>query len=120
MAVMVVHQQVHLRFGRGIEQGVVGLGIRGHHDGALNPGQLLVDLLGDEGHEGVEQPKDGAQEADQDALAVAAGRGVFFSVELGLDEFQVPVAELVPDELVEGVGRQVELVGVQAGRHLFG
>ena len=68
----------------------------------------------------MEQPEDGAQGAEQDALAVAAGRGVLFIVELGLDEFQVPVAELVPDELVEGVGRQVELVGVQAGRDFFG
>ena len=61
-----------------------------------------------------------ALSTDQDALAVAAGGGVFFVVELGLDEFQVPVAELVPDELVEGVGRLVELVGVQARRDLPG
>ena len=39
--------------------------------------------------------------------------GVFFVVELGLDEFQVPVAELVPDELVKRVGRLIEVVGVQ-------
>ena len=46
--------------------------------------------------------------------------GVLFGVELGLDELQVPVAELVPDELIEGVGRQVEFVGVQAGRDFLG
>ena len=40
------------------------------------------------------------------------GRGLFI-IELRLDEFQVPVAELVPDELVKRVGRLIEGVGVQ-------
>ena len=41
------------------------------------------------------------------------GGRVLFIIELGLDEFQVPVAELVPDELVKDVGRLIEVVGVQ-------
>ena len=76
-------------------------------------GEFLPDLLGDEGHEGVQEAEHGAEHPEQDCLAVAAGGRVLFIIELGLDEFQVPVAELVPDELVQHVGRLIEGVGVQ-------
>ncbi len=120
MAVMVSITRFISASAAGLSRVSSGSGIRRHHDRALNPGQFLPDLFGDEGHEGVEQPQDGAQDPSRTPWQWRPAGRVFFGIELGLDELQVPVAELVPDELVEGVGRQVELIGVQARRDLFG
>ena len=38
------------------------------------------------------------------------------AVEHRLDQLEIPVAERAPDELVDGAGRLVELVGLDAGR----
>ena len=108
-----LHDQVHLGFGLGVVESGLRLGIGRHHDAALGAGQLLPDLLGHKGREGVQEAENGAEHPEEDPLAVAAGSRVLFIIELGFDEFQVPVAELVPDELVKDVGRLIEGVGVQ-------
>ena len=107
------HDQVYFGFGPGVVESGVLYGVGRGHDAALGAGEFLPDFLGDEGHEGMQEAEHGAEHPEQNPLAAAAGGGVLFIVELGFDEFQVPVAELVPDKLVKHVGRLIEVVGVQ-------
>jgi len=44
----------------------------------------------------------------------------FGEVEAKLDEFEIPVAELAPEELVDGVGRFVETIVLQCLIHFNG
>ncbi len=60
------HDQVHLGFGLGVVECGVRLGVGRHHDAALGAGQFLPDLLGDEGHEGVQEAQDGAEHLEED------------------------------------------------------
>jgi hypothetical protein len=79
-------------------------------------GHLLPQFFGDEGDDGVRQPQDGFQRADQRA-AGGALLGLVAGLDLHLGDFQVPVAELVPDEVVNGVGHVVEPVLGKASGH---
>ena len=54
------------------------------------------------------QAQDGFQHADQRAARGALRLGAGLDLHLG--DFQVPVAELVPDEVVDGVGGVVQAV----------
>ena len=96
--------------GHGLLGGLVAPARLGHRegrddDGLAGPGQVLPDLLGDEGHEGMEQLQDAVEGVGQHGL----GRRVALA-QADLGELDVPVAELVPDEMVDEVGRLVELV----------
>ncbi len=74
--------------------------------------QVLVDLLGDEGHDRMEQGHHRSSRASRLPLDLAALLGIV-AVEAGLGHLQVPVAHLVPDEAVEqprGLGEVVALV----------
>eukprot|EP00123_Amoebidium_parasiticum_P018833 comp24297_c0_seq1/m.45554 comp24297_c0_seq1/g.45554 ORF comp24297_c0_seq1/g.45554 comp24297_c0_seq1/m.45554 type:complete len:453 (+) comp24297_c0_seq1:672-2030(+) len=83
------------------------LGVGGHHDaggaGGGAAGQALPQLLGDKGHDGVQQPQAHVQARVQHLLRsglgplVAAGKH-------GLDRLQVDVAEVVEPEVVDGLG----------------
>ena len=86
-------------------------------------------LFGEEGHEGREQAEGGLEDGDQggerggglgDGLfgGVAGGEGEIvggFEVEAELDDLEVPVAEVAPEELVDGVGGFVEAVFGEGG-----
>jgi len=82
------------------------------HQGIAGAGQHAPDLLGDEGGERVEQFQGGLQDLQQYPPGLGLG-GRILAVEVALDPLQVPVAELMPDELVEGRGGVVEAVFVQ-------
>ncbi len=56
MAVMVSMTRRISASAAGLSSVIVRLGIGRGHDGARRPRQLLPDLFGDEGDEGVEQP----------------------------------------------------------------
>ena len=58
-------------------------------------------LLGDERHERVEQPQRGLERLDQRVLGHRWRRRVLRLVEAALGDLEVPVAELVPQELVD-------------------
>ena len=60
------HDQVHLRFGLGVVELGLRLGVGRHHDAALGPGQLLPDLLGHKGREGVQEAENGAEHLEED------------------------------------------------------
>src|SRR5437762_12092859 len=55
------------------------------------------DVLGDAGHEGMEEPHTGIEDVDEDrqrALLIAGAR-------THLCDFEIPVTELVPDEVAD-------------------
>ena len=70
---------------------------------------LLGDLLGDERHEGVQQAHDLVQHPAGVTRDLRLP-DLVLAVQRHLDELQVPVAELVPHEVVEGVHGGGEVV----------
>jgi hypothetical protein len=88
------------------------LRVGGEHDrvvrlAAGDGGDGLPQLFGDERNQRVGQAQHGFQHAHQGA-AGAALLGFVAGLDLDLGDFQIPVAELVPDELVDGLGDEVE------------
>ena len=82
-------------------------------------GKLLIELLRDEGHEGMQQLHGGAQHFDEDRRHVLLLRRAL-PVQGGLGHLDVPVAELSPDEVVDLLRGQIQFVIVQIVRHLPG
>jgi hypothetical protein len=79
----------------------------------------LPDLLGDEGHEGVRQPQQRLQRATRVwRVPRLAASDAVSPVSTGLAQLQVPVAELAPGELVDGLGGEVEAVAVEGVAHV--
>ena len=74
------------------------------------PREGMPQLLGDEGDEGMTERQDRFVDPDQDGLLHLPFHLARPGGEHGLDHFEVPVAEFVPDELVEGGARLVEPV----------
>ena len=81
--------------------------------------QPRPQLLGDERHERVQQLQDLVQHPGRGGARLGLGRLVL-AVQHRLDQLEVPVAERAPRELVDGAGRLVELVGLDAGRDGLG
>jgi hypothetical protein len=105
--------------------GRVGDRVGREHDGLARHARerchLLPDLLGDEGHEGVRELEQRLQRLHQGpAGAALGGVGRMLAGEHGLGQLQVPVAELAPGELVDGLGGEVEAVGVDGLAHVGG
>ena len=97
------------------QRGVVGRE-RLQHDGVCGrAGQrlhALPDGFGDERNDRVRQAQQRFQHGDQRVAGAALFR--FATVaHHRLGQLQIPVAELVPGEFVQDVGRQIEAVGVQ-------
>ena len=79
----------------------------------------LPQLLADERDERMREAQRCLQLAHEDRARAARGGVVAFGVggsELHLGELDVPVAELVPHELVQRTRREVEAVGVEVRR----
>src|ERR1019366_9170588 len=124
-------QGLHLGDGRGVAWEVRGLGVGGEGDG-FGRGKAGVervpDLFGEEGHEGRQQAERGLEDGGQRGERGGGfGEGLFggvaggddfagdFEVEAELDDLEVPVAEVAPEELVDGVGGFVETVVGERG-----
>ena len=86
--------------------------------GARPAGQGLEDLLGDKGHEGMQQLQELHQHIAQDVLSRQAG-GLVLSVQPGLGQLNIPVAIGVPQEVIDLGGGHANLVTVQIFRDLF-
>ncbi len=65
-------------------------------------------LLGQERHEGVQQREDLIENIGDRCLRLRPRRTALACLQHGLGEFEMPVAEDVPDEAVGGVGGVVE------------
>src|SRR5690606_15194315 len=111
--------------------GSVDAAFIGHRPGLQHQGftlhaslalDALPDFFGDERHERVSQAQDHFQHAYQGAAgATLALDGRVLVPQHRLDQLQVPGAVLIPDELVERLGGQVEAEGIElAGDFGFG
>ena len=95
----------------GIETGILGnhdarhTGLRGTSDSL----EHLPELFGDEWDEGMHEPQGSLQDRECCPLSgVLCSR--ICSVESSLDQFQVPVAVLVPHKLIDRFGGGVEFI----------
>ena len=78
-------------------------------------GQPGPELFGDEGHERMKQAKGLIENADR-AIQNRALRDLgLVAIEPPLDHLDVPVAEVVPEEIVENLRRLVDLKSFQRG-----
>ena len=100
-----------------------GNGVVGNHDRRLNlafggqaGGQVQPDFLGDEGHEGVQQTQGPLQYMGQHR----PGRRTFAGTHAHLGHLDVPVTEVVPDEIVELLLRLTQFEGRQGAVHVSG
>ncbi len=76
----------------------------------------LPDLFADEGRERMQRAQQHFQGIDQGAARAAFRRVAGpLGLQHRLREFQIPIAELVPGELIQGVGDDVEAVLGEAG-----
>ena len=77
----------------------------------------LPQFLGDERNQRMGQAQHGLEYAYQ--RPPSGARFLLRTLlDLNLGEFQVPVAELIPDEFVDGAGQQVEAVVSEMLRHI--
>ena len=86
-------------------------GVFGDHQRLALMGQSLPYLLGNEGHEGVQQLEYLRQNVQQNALCALLCRRVL-SVEAGLGQLDIPIAVAVPDEVIDLAGGDAQLEAV--------
>jgi hypothetical protein len=115
-------QRGDLRIGLLVGRKVVGARVRLDHDRrAAATGERadpLPDLLRDEWHQRVQQAQRHLEHLEQRApRAALPGSARGRRLQHGLRELEVPVAELVPHELVGGLCGEVEAVGVELLPH---
>jgi hypothetical protein len=90
---------------------------RDHH--GLGAGERLVKRLGEERGDRVQEPDQRVEDVPEHrAGAVGGAAGAADGGELGLGQLQVPVAQLVPREVVERLGGLGELEVLQQLRRL--
>ena len=111
------HHPVHLARGLRVADAVRRLW-PGRRDERAGPAlvEAAPELLGDEGHEGVEQAQDGVQHPGGGGAGLRPGRAVGTG-QHRLGELQIPVAEDIPGEVVDRARRRVEAVGVEGCGH---
>ncbi len=115
--------QPHQRLDHGLG-GRIGVGghrcrpVRHHHRVAA--GQRRPQLVGDERHQRMDQPEQLVEHVPEDA-AGQVRRGLVGAVQRRLGQLQVPVAELIPGEVVQDLAdlRELELLEqrVRLGYH---
>ena len=91
-----------------------GFRIGGGDDGRLGLRQLLVDLFGHEGQKRVKQPERLLEDPQQQGYLAVLLRLVL-AIQDQLARFEVPVAEVIPEELVRPLCRVVEAVLLEGG-----
>ena len=82
------------------------------HDGLGSTRQSAVDLLGDEGHEGMQQLQRLGQHVHQHLAGVVGLLGIG-GVQANLGDLDVPVAVNLPDEVLHLLGSQAQLELIQ-------
>ena len=82
-------------------------------------GEMLPDLLGDKGHDRVQQMDDPPDDPGRRRLRLGARRRIL-ALQDRLCELEIPVAEGAPHELVKPVRRLVEAIGVESGGNVGG
>ncbi len=90
------------------------------HDAPLDLPEAMVKLLGDEGHEGMQEADDALHHVQREAERGPGLHLVGARRDAGFDRLEVPVAELVPGEAVDGEQGIAEAVLLEAAAHLAG
>ena len=82
----------------------------------------MPDFFGEKGHERRQQPQRTFEDADECRECSGYARLVrsFAEIEAELHDFQVPIAEATPEELIYGIRRIVEAVVRERLINLFG
>ncbi len=97
----------------------IDLGLRRgplRNDQVIRPiAQRVPQLFGDEGHERVQHHQDLVEHPACDRARFGGLARVALGGEHRLDQLQIPVAELVPDEVIDRVRRRIE---AQVGKRL--
>ena len=95
-------------------KGVVCLGILGDHDalGVSVVRKRPIDLLGDKGHEGMEQLQNTGEHVAKQILRYQVALGVLLG-QTALGQFNVPVAEDIPCKIVDGSQGNANLEVIQ-------
>ena len=97
--------------GDGVHHGRGVAGPGGDDQRILAAEDLLPQLLGDEGHEGMQQMQQLAQRPGDGGAGLrlpSSAAAVPSPADDRLGELQIPVAELAPDAVIERMGRLVE------------
>ena len=89
----------------------------GNHDGFLS-GQIPVNLLGNEGHIGMQKLQGVGQYGLQRPQGCRLGL-ILFIIETGLHHLDIPVAELLPDEVIKLLNGDTQLKFIHIGRHVL-
>src|SRR6478752_3980217 len=113
-----------LALGRRVGGELLGARVGREHDSrplhAGERGDALPELLGDEGHERVQRTLQRLEHLAQRALGAALGGAARrLGLQHRLGQLQVPVAEVVPGELVERARGEVEAVVTERGRDVL-
>jgi hypothetical protein len=107
-----LNHQSHFLFSFLIIESLLWFWKRRHHDRPIFPlhRKPLPYLFGDKGHEGMEHPKDAIKNVQEGHLRQSLLIQILILIEERLDQFKIPVAEFMPDELIEVVRGFVKLV----------
>ena len=107
-----VHDGLHGGLLGGEAQALLILRPLGGHDEIASVGQRLENLLGDEGHEGMQQLQKVRQHVAQHILGHQLGCLVL-AVQTGLRQLNIPVTVGVPDKVIDLGRGHADLVAVQ-------
>ena len=107
-----VDAELEGRFMGAIHPGGIGLGpgLQGQKGALFGAGDGVPELLGEVGHQGMQHHQQGLQAGGQHLAGRAAG-GAVLTAQPGFGPFDVLVAEVVPGELIEELGRFAEAIG---------
>ena len=116
-----IDQPADLGLGRRVDEAVRQVGPGGPDQRRLGarralPRQLVPQLLGDEGHDRVHHLQGLVEGPGGHGPGLGLGR-LIGAHEHRFGQFQIPVAEHVPDEAVQGRGGVVETAALDGGRH---
>jgi hypothetical protein len=70
----------------------------------------LPEFFRNERHEGMQHPKDTIKNLQQGHLRQSFLIQVLVLIEKRLDQFKIPVAEFMPDELIKGMGGFIKFI----------
>ncbi|CDN46068.1 Uncharacterized protein BN871_KJ_00010 [Paenibacillus sp. P22] len=111
------HEQLHLADGfRSFQRSFIDRP-GGRRDGLALMRQMLPDFLADERHERMDQALRPVQHVGEHGLRRLFGVGIL-TVQIQLGNLDVPVAQIVPDEIVQQAACFAEVVGVDQSRHI--
>ena len=113
-----VHDGFHALFRRLILQGGIRFRPGADHDAFSVMGQCLIDFFRNKRHVGMQQFHGAGQHGHQYLLGRCPGFFPGFAVQPRLDQFNIPVADLAPDEIIHGTAGFAQFKLIQQRGHI--